>query len=262
MIDRALVHRSVERDVFVLDRTPLDQTTLIVDVCIPGFHPRIRRAGSELPTIVLLEVFRQGGFLAAHEQADIPIDWPFVTRAFSVSWAMSPPVVPTHGAIWCELVTHIRTDWSGADECSISWRFSLTEDRQLVATGTAESVARSPRRHGEWRRFAGDTRKPCRATASTVDGHEPRPVIWDERDAFLGDSAPDQISSLVLADAVLTDASPAMHRLEMEFPSPAAPGRPLELQGHEPAEAGIAEFLVCQGADRVASARTFLPGHP
>jgi hypothetical protein len=265
MIDRALVHRSVEREVFVVDHERVDDTALRIDVCVPGFHPRVRQAGSELPMIVLLEIWRQSGFLVAHELTNVPVDWPFVTGRLSAAWASTPPVIPALGAIWCELVARVHTSAGRHDELHLEWRFDLSEDGQHVASGAARSIARSPAAYERWRALALGPRtlRPAPPEPAEPEGSA---ATWDSGDPFLADTTADRVSSLILAHVALAHSSaPASAtRFDLECVAPAAHGRRVDLRlAPRPRGRGRAtRYELSQDGTRIANARIVAPVLP
>jgi len=210
MIDRRVVHRSLDSEVFLSGYTAIRGVGLRADVAIPADHARVRTRQGALSSSMTLEVFRQGAFLSAHESFDIPLEWHFVTKRAVLEWTQEPPLIPQSASVQCELdiQTNVEKLKQGRPFL-LTWNLKLRQEGRTLALGELRGWALAPHRYRALRRNA--------QIAPSPEDQPPRPksegvavVEWDDRDSFLFNRPGDHVVSMVLIDAAFEAVADAV----------------------------------------------------
>jgi hypothetical protein len=201
------VHRSLDSEVFLAAYTAAGESGLQADVALRADHPRVRTRHGELSPSIVLEVFRQGAFLSAHERLGIPLEWHFVTKRAVLTWVRRPPLVPPAGSMRCALnVQTIVEEHKQGEPFSLTWKLRLLQEGHAFAVGELRGWTLAPPRYHALRRTARALTNPGLPALTTT----PDPdviVVWDEQDSFLFNRGGDHVVSMALTDAVLAAAT-------------------------------------------------------
>ncbi|KAA9107526.1 AfsA-related hotdog domain-containing protein [Microbacterium rhizomatis] len=145
--------RWMSAEVLIADHMVADGR-LQVDVCVPSAHPHAVSGAGALSSALLLEVWRQGAFLAAHEVIGVPVDWQFELGEITLTWTQPPPLLCSMGALWGEVfVTTEAADCSSVPS-AITGEFEFQVNGRVVAVGrfagsASPSNAWANPRHGD-----------------------------------------------------------------------------------------------------------------
>lgn len=220
-IDRRVVHRSRDSEVFLVACTPTAGMAMRADVAIPPDHARARARRGALSPSITLEVFRQGAFLIAHQSLGIPLEWHFVTKYAALKWVQSPPLVPRSNELRCELDVRVNIDeLKQGQPFLMTWVLQLLHEGRIVAVGELRGWALAPHRYRALRRAVQVI--PGSRLPTPPPSPEGAPVVqWNDGDAFLFSRPGDHVVSMVLIDAVFELAASAGERdlvaLAMDF---------------------------------------------
>jgi hypothetical protein len=263
LINRNVVHRTLDSEVFLFGYTVTGELSLRADVGIPPTHSRARTSLGELSSMVVLEVFRQGAFLIAHECVNVPMDWHFVTKRAALTWVQPPPLVPPFGVLWCELEVEVSIETKRGEPFLLTWNLRLSHGDRSVAVGTLWGWVLDPSRYRALRRAALAAPESARRPA-TAQSEDETTVTWDDRDPFLFNRPGDHVVSMALIDAVFNGANSVdgtqLDTFEMDFLRFAERTDPIRLNvGHSPAGEDTFEFHQLGEVIARAVARTGTP---
>jgi hypothetical protein len=205
-IDRQLVHRAVNDDVFITTFTEIGDQQWEAHVHIPQLHDRMPRSTTPLPTILAFEVIRQAIFVAFHKGLQIPFDWHFVTQQSSIMWHHRTPLCPGqdfNGTIIIRLVNLRRCKELPRE---LWFAIELIHENTVTATGTLSALALDPRAYQAIRRAALSFPKVShQMTGSQFSSPNQgtKIVRWDDQDRFFFTRSGDHVVSMVLIDAFI-----------------------------------------------------------
>ena len=215
-IDRTVVHKSVQSEVFVTSVEPLGANLWSCGISIPRGHWKNRPVPATLPLIIGAELVRQTGMAVCALGYDVPADSAFTIQELEFSWIDAPPAFPRFAPITslATVRTSDRTERKGALS-------AMTLEYEFGDFATARATTRilSGKDYGVIRRHA-----PAPGAAEPRHDRDIlRPffdplhglVGWDERDPFFFDHAVDHVPGMLLTEVVLR----AFKRLRDEQPT-------------------------------------------
>ncbi|KAA9110670.1 AfsA-related hotdog domain-containing protein [Microbacterium rhizomatis] len=207
MIDQRAVHRTRDDEVFLVDAVVAGDRVSASGVISSG-HSRMLRSGGRLPGILVLEIFRQAGFLMAHEAAGMPFGWHLVTSRVEMVWRAGPPHVASNSAFAFEVTGEVGVERRGGEPCYLQFTAELASAGRVIATGTIEAYSLAPDRYQALRRHAlvAPHAHLVADTQSNDDGSPGRVVGWDDSDPFLFNRPGDHVVSMALIEAILAAA--------------------------------------------------------
>ncbi len=161
--------------------------------------------GGALSRIVVLEVFRQGAFLAAHTCVGVPIDWHFVTKHIEMEWCAGPPLATGQEALYeSTLEVSVAAQEKRGEPYYLDWSLVLGDVQYPIAVGAIQGwVLASPRYRAMRRSSLASDVADEPTTASEAPGGADPQVSWDENDPFLFNRRGDHVVSMALIEAVL-----------------------------------------------------------
>jgi hypothetical protein len=215
VIDRRLVHRTLDTEVFITKFSEEGEHQWRSVVCIPSEHARMRRSNGSLPIILALEVLRQGGFVAAHKGMGVPLEWHFVIQHFGIRWDSQPPAIPTGARFRAELVTRIvNTQFRDGLPSVLVYEFDLVYKGEVIATGNGITLCiNPPRYHALRKRALSSPTSPhhCEDHPFSRDEQGQLTIRWNDQDPFLFNRPGDHVVSMALIDSFIAAASDHNH---------------------------------------------------
>lgn len=205
MIDRTLVHRARDGDVFISDYV-FDGRVMNAAACVPVSHDRMAQGEKILSTVLALEVFRQAGFLMAHVNVGMPFDWHLVTEKFGLVWLAEPPHVSSDGNIWFDLVGRVEVETKNTKPFRMGLEIEMVNKNDVVARGHISALSLAPHQYRALRRRS--------LSQQTVSRPWPAEYLiplddggftfeWTESDQFLFNRPGDHVVSMAMIEAAL-----------------------------------------------------------
>jgi len=260
-VDRAMVHRSRDSEVFVTGFKQVSETAWRCAVDAPTTHPRIASAGRRmLPVIVALEIQRQCGYIAAH-QLGVPFGWRFVILEFAVRWLGEGPRLSSTGFQGDITVDADVTHWWEEKPRRVEYGFLLCNaEGEPVGSGRGLALCLDPSRYAVMRQ-----RSASISTQETVAWmpDELVPVHWNDQDRFLFNRPDDHVVSMALLDAFLNEVSAtvsagAVDGIDTQFHRFGESAGPIWLSISSDAATNMAEGTFLQGQTIIAHATATL----
>ena len=215
-IDRTVVHKSVQSEVFVTSVEDLGADRWRCGIAVPRGHWKNWPVPATLPLITGAELVRQAGMAVCALGYGIPADSAFTIQELEFKWTDVPPAFPRFTPLTAEATIQVSDGVLRKGALS-----ALTLDYRFGDFATARATTRilSRKDYGVIRRNA----PTAGAAEPRHDGDILRPFLdplhglvgWDERDPFFFDHAVDHVPGMLLTEVVVR----AFTRLRDEQPT-------------------------------------------